>query len=173
MSDFFKAVWDVLKRIGLGIGRTAKKTVGAIRFKMKEMDSISRRRETISELGEKVYGLYGAGVQLPEEVQPLVSEIRSLDEGLDMLRNERAATKAAAAEAVAEEKAARKEARAEAKAARAEAQAAEKAAAEAVAAAPAEEAAPVSSATEVPAMEATEAVEIEAEDEDASVPTIM
>ncbi|MGN0794144.1 MAG: hypothetical protein ACI4MG_06665 [Aristaeellaceae bacterium] len=171
-----------MKRIGQGIGRTAKKAVGAIRFKMKEMDSISRRRETISELGEKVYGLYGAGVQLPEEVQPLVSEIRSLDEGLDMLRNERAATKAAAAVAVAEEKAARKQARAEAKAARAEAKAAEKAAAEAkaaekeaeaAAAAPAEEAAPVSSTTEVPAMEATEAVEIEPEAEDAPVPTIM
>ena len=160
MANFADAFKKFLADSAKAVNKAATNVAGATRYKMSEMDGISRRKEAIAELGEKVYGLFTAGVELPEEIIPLVNEIRALDEELDNLRSERAATKAAAAEERAAEKVARAEERAAAKAARA----AEKAAAaeaKAAAAAAAEEA-----ATE------TVAAEEEATDVESSVPVI-
>lgn len=135
MANFADTLKDILKDGAKAVSKAAKSVAGATRYKMNEMDNISRRREAISELGEKVFSLYEAGVELPEEIVPLVNEIRALDEGLDTLRSDRATEKANAAEANAAEKAARAQARAEAKAAAKAAKAAAKAEAEAAAAA--------------------------------------
>lgn len=129
MADFATTLKNMLSSGMKAVNKAATSVAGATRYKMSEMDSISRRREAVSELGEKVYGLYEAGVELPEELLPLLNEIRALDEGLDSLRSDRAAYKAAAAEEKAAEKVARAEAKAAEKAARAEAKAAAEAAA--------------------------------------------
>lgn len=139
MADFATTLKNVLSDGIKAVSKAAVSVAGATRYKMNELDSVSHRREAVNELGEKVYGLYQAGIQLPEEVLPLINEIRAIDEGLDALRSNRAAEKAAAAEEKAAAKVARAEERAAAKAAAAEAKAAEKAAA----AAPVEEEAPV------------------------------
>ena len=136
MADFATTLKNMLNDGAKFVSKAAAGVASATRYKMNELDNVSHRREAISELGEKVYGLYQAGVELPEEVLPLVNEIRAIDEGLDTMRSNRAAEKAAAAEAKAAEKVARAEERAAAKAAAAEAKAAaEAAAAEAAAAA--------------------------------------
>jgi len=145
MANFAETLKGILTEGMKAVNVAAKGVANATRYKMSEMDSVSRRREAISELGEKVYGLFVAGVELPEEVLPLVNEIRALDESLDSLRSEHAAQKAAAAETAAAEKAARAQVRAEAKAAAKAAKAA---------------AAPVALTEEAPVLE----VEAEAEE---------
>ncbi len=145
MADIntFKKLWNDGVRT---VKKAATSLVGATRYKMDEMGSVSRRRELIADLGEKVYGLAQTGAVLPEDIAPLVKEIQELESGLAELRSDRVAAKAAAAEAAAADKAARAADRAAAKAAAAEAKAAAKAAAEAAAAmeaAAAAEAAPV------------------------------
>lgn len=177
MANFAETLKEILADGAKVVSRTAKGIASATRYKMSEMDSISRRREAISELGEKVFGLYEAGVELPEEIVPLVNEIRALNEGLDVLRNDRAAEKAAAHEAAAAEKAARAQVRAEAKAA---AKAAKASAAEAAAEVEAEveEEAPViefeteideglTYTGEAPSMEVAE------EEDEEDIPTMM
>ncbi len=117
------------------VNKAASGLASATRYKMDEMGGVSRRRELIAELGEKVYVLSQTGVELPEEVAPMIKEITDLEANLAELRSDHAAAKAAAAEAAAADKAARAAERAEAKAAAAEAKAAAKAEAEAAAAA--------------------------------------
>ncbi len=168
MANFAETLKGILTEGVKAINVAAKGVAGATRYKMSEMDSVSRRREAISELGEKVYGLFVAGVELPDEVLPLVNEIRALDESLDSLRSEHAAQKAAAAEAAAAEKAARAQVRAEAKAA---AKAAKAAASVESSAAVTEEApvldveteaeAPLTYTGEAPTLEVEEAAETE------------
>lgn len=155
MADFATTLKNVLNDGVKFVSKAAAGVASATRYKMNELDNVSHRREAISELGEKVYGLYQAGVELPEEVLPLVNEIRAIDEGLDTMRSNRAAEKAAAAEEKAAAKVARAEERAAAKAAAAEAKAAAEAAAAAVEPAVVE-AAP---AEEVPTIEYTPEVE--------------
>lgn len=164
------------------VNRAATGMADATRYKLTELDSVSRRREAISELGEQVYALFQAGVEMPEEALPLLTELRALEEGLETMRTERAEKKAADKQRVAEEDAARREQRAADKQARAAARQAEKearaaAAAEAAAAQAAaeaqaimdEEAAVVEAAaaqdieTEPVAQEAAPVVEVEAE----------
>lgn len=118
MADFAETLKSILNRSMEAVSKAATNVASATRYKMSEMDNISRRREAISELGEKVYGLFQTGVELPEEILPLANEIRALDESMDALRSDRAAAKAAAAEEAAAAKAARAEAKAAAKAAR-------------------------------------------------------
>lgn len=141
MTDFVTTLKDILTRGVNAVSKAANGVVDATKFKMNEMDNASRRREAISELGEKVYGLYQTGIDVPEEIVPLVNEIRSLDETMDAMRSDRAAAKAAAAEQAAADKVAREQARAEARAAAKEAKEAAAAAKAAAAAAAAEAAA--------------------------------
>jgi len=127
MADFAATLKEVFNRSVKAVNKAANGVASATRYKMNEMDGVSRRREAVSELGEKVYGLFQAGIELPEEIVPLVNEIRALDDSLDTLRSDRAAAKEAAAAEAAAVKAARKQERAEAKEA---AKAAKEAAAE-------------------------------------------
>ncbi len=170
ISKSLKLFWDrsvkTVKKAGTSI-------VGATRYKMDEMSSVSRRRELITELGEKAYGLSLAGTAMPEDLAPLLKEIEELESGLAELRSDRAAVKAAAAEAAAADKAAYAEERAAAKAAAAEARAAAKAAkaeAEALARAEAEAAAAAAeAAVEAVEEDAAPVLEVEAEAEEGPV----
>lgn len=175
-TDTLKNLWSDGVRV---VNKAATSVANATRYKMTEMDSVSRRREAISELGEKAYSLAQAGVVLPEELMPLVNEILALDEGLTTLHNDRDAAKAAAKEQAAVEKAARAEERAAQKAARAEERAALKTArAEAKAAQMAAQAAaanpvieiepaadtPIEFTGEAPSLEVAEEIVVEAEE---------
>ena len=111
MADFATTMKKFFAGSAKLMGRAASGVASATRFKMSEMDNISRRREAISELGEKVFSLFEAGVELPEEIVPLANEIRALNEGLDTLRADRVAEKAAAKEQRAQERAAAKAAK--------------------------------------------------------------
>lgn len=117
MADFketLKGIWDEGVKF---VNSAAKRVAGATRYKLDELDNVSRRREAISELGEKVYELYQAGVAMPEEVLPLLDEMRALDENLDKMRNDHAEQKKANAEQRAQERADAKTRRAEERAA--------------------------------------------------------
>lgn len=120
-----KNFWSDSVRV---VNKAATGVASATRYKMDEMGSMSRRRELVKDLGEKVVSLAQSGVEFPDEIAVMLKEIQDLENGLAELRSDRAAAKAAAAETAAAEKAERSAARAEAKAMAAEAKAAAKAA---------------------------------------------
>lgn len=145
MSEITETLKGILADGIRMVNRAATGVASATTYKLTELDSISRRREAIAELGEKVYAMFQAGVEMPEEALPLLTELRALEEGLEALRSGHVEQKAADKQRNAEEDAARKEERATQKAARIAARQAEKEAraaaeAEAVAAKAAEEA---------------------------------
>lgn len=111
MSKFTNVVKGVVGTSVKLVNRAATSVADATRFKLSEMDAISRRREAITELGEKVYGLFQNGAELPEELLPLANELRALEEGLETLRANRNEQKAAAAQKRADERAAKKAAK--------------------------------------------------------------
>ena len=116
MADFAAALKDRAVRFAKLIGRTAKKTTQAAKYKMDELSNISKHRDLIRELGEKTYELSCSGQQLPAEIAQIVEQITALDADLSTLRADYALKKAEAAEAQAAEKAARAAEKAAAKA---------------------------------------------------------
>ena len=123
MSDFAETLKGIFSSGIKAVNHAASVVAEATTYKLNEMDNIARRREAISELGEKIYGMYQAGVELPEDALPLLSELSALDEGLSTIRSEHAAKKEADAQQRAADRAARKEERAAAKLAHEEAMA--------------------------------------------------
>lgn len=154
MADFLNTMKDIMTRSVRFVSRTATKVADATTYKLGELDNTSRRREAISELGEKIYSMFAAGVEMPEEAMPLLTELRELEEGMENMRTERAEKKEAAAKVLEEERAAREAAR-EAAAAERERLAAERA--EARARAEAERAAAAAAAAAATEPVATEA----------------
>lgn len=130
MADFKETLMGLWNESVKAVNSAAKTVAGATRYKMDELDAVSRRREAITELGEKVYELYQAGVTMPDEVQTLLAEMRALDENLDQMRADHAEQKRISAEQRAQERAEAKQRRAEAKQAHKEADVAEEAEAE-------------------------------------------
>lgn len=118
MADFKQTLMGIWNEGVKAVNDIANGVAGATRYKMDELDNVSRRREAITELGEKVYELYQAGVTMPDEVLPLLGEMRALDENLEKMRADHAEQKRASAEQRAQERADAKQRRAEAKAAR-------------------------------------------------------
>ena len=119
MSEFSAKLKDVFEDGIRIVNEAATAVANSTRYKLDELDRISRRREAIGELGEKVYALYCAGAEMPEEALPLLTELASLEEGLQNLRTEYAEQKLADKQRKQEDAAARKEQRAAEKAARA------------------------------------------------------
>ncbi|MBR3763111.1 MAG: hypothetical protein IKK57_00995 [Clostridia bacterium] len=119
MSDFTMKLKDILTDGLRAVSKAAGNVAGATRYKLDELDRVSRRREAIGELGEKVYEMFQAGVEMPEDALPLLNELAALEEGLQTMRAEHAEQKAANKQKKQEDAAARKEQRAAEKAARA------------------------------------------------------
>lgn len=117
MADFKETLKGIWTKSVKFVSNAAKTVAGATRYKLDELDNVSRHREAITELGEKVYELYQAGVTMPDEVLPLLSEMRALDENLDKMRADHAEQKKASAEQRAQERADAKQKRAEDRAA--------------------------------------------------------
>lgn len=90
----FKGIW--LKGME-AIGDTATKIASNTRYKVNEMNMVNRRREILSDFGEKAYGLWQKGEQFPAELDALLSELSRLDASLEEIRAEKAAKAAAAA----------------------------------------------------------------------------
>ena len=84
----FKGIW--LKGME-AIGDTATKIASNTRYKVNEMNMINRRREILSDFGEKAYGLWQKGEQFPAELDALLKELSQLDAALDEIRAEKAA----------------------------------------------------------------------------------
>ncbi len=132
MSKFTDTFKDVVNGGIKLINRAATSVADSTRFNLNKMENTKQQRETMNELGAKVYELFKAGVELPEDLLPLLNELRALEEGLVTMVDERTAQLDAAKEQRETERAARAEERAAAKAAREEARAAAQAAAAAV-----------------------------------------
>lgn len=90
----FKGIW--MKGME-AIGDTATKIASNTRYKVNEMNMVNRRREILSDFGEKAYGLWKQGEQFPAELDALLKELSQLDAALDEIRAEKAAKAAAAA----------------------------------------------------------------------------
>lgn len=117
MADFSTTMKNVVSVSVKFIVNTAKTAAKAIKFKMDEMSNLSKRRDLIGQLGDKVFELSNKGVQLPDEIIEIVGNIVQLDGELAIMRARRAADKVAAAEQHAAEKAARATEKAAAKSA--------------------------------------------------------
>ena len=89
----FKGIW--MKGME-AIGDTATKIASNTRYKVNEMNMVNRRREILSDFGEKAYGLWQKGEQFPAELDALLGELSRLDASLDDIRAEKAAKAAAA-----------------------------------------------------------------------------
>lgn len=124
MSEITEALRGILTDGIRLLNNAATSVADSTRYKLNELDNMSRRREAMGELGQKVYDMFLAGVEMPEESLALLTELRALDDGLQTLRTEHAEQKQVRKQKLQEENAARKEQRAAAKAARAEAKAA-------------------------------------------------
>lgn len=137
MANFMDSVKEIFTTSKNAVVRTFNRAKKASSYKLNEMDVTARRRDAISELGEKVYSLAQAEVALPEELVELIDVIRAMDDGLVNARKEHEEWKKTTAEQVEAEKAQleeqrkiravelekkRAEARAQAEARRAEAQ---------------------------------------------------
>lgn len=175
MSDFFNVVKDSLIVVkdclihcAKSVAAFAKKLVKDVKFKTGEWSNLSKRRDLISELGERVYSLSRNGIALPEAVDVLIEQLNTIDRNLDDLREGHAAETTAFAEKRAAEKVAR--------AAEKTARAANKAAAKAAAAEQKdadflESIQPEADAPQAPAMEMPEE-EAGKESSDSEVPTL-
>lgn len=107
MANFGHTLKNVLTRSAKFVGSTASRLAKATKFKTNELTELSKRRDLVNVLGEKVYDLSHNGLVLPEEAAALVHQIAALDNELAVLRADHAAQKAADAQQRAAEKAAR------------------------------------------------------------------
>lgn len=89
----FKGIW--MKGME-AIGDTATKIASNTKYKVNEMNMVNRRREILSDFGEKAYALWQKGEQFPAELDALLGELRQLDAALGEIRAEKAAKAAAA-----------------------------------------------------------------------------
>lgn len=114
MSDFLNIVKDCLivsknflVHCAKSVAAFAKKLAKDVKFKTGEWSNLSKRRDLVSELGERVYSLSRNGIALPEAVDVLIEQLNSIDKTLDDLREGHAAETTAFAEKRAAEKVAR------------------------------------------------------------------
>lgn len=107
MADFSTTLKNVFSKSVKFVGKTAKSAAKSTKYKLDELSNLSKRRDLISELGNKVYELAQAGLVLPAEAAEIAKQITMLDGDLAVMRADHAAEKAAAAEQHAAEKAAR------------------------------------------------------------------
>lgn len=105
MANFMDSVKEFFTTSKNAVVRTFSRAKKASSYKLNEMDVTARRRDAISELGEKVYSLAQAEVALPEELAELIGEIRAMDDGLENARKEHEEWKKNTAEQVEAEKA--------------------------------------------------------------------
>ena len=88
----FKGIW--MKGME-AIGDTATKIASNTRYKVNEMNMVNRRREILSDFGEKAYALWQQGEQFPADLDALLRELSQLDVSLNEIRAEKAAKAAA------------------------------------------------------------------------------
>ncbi len=111
MADIGKTVKSLWTQSVKAVNKAANNLAASTRMKVDEMSSVNRRRDLITEMGEKLYQQWCAGDPAPECFAAQLEEIRAIDERLEEMRAEREA-KATAAAAATEEAA--QEAQAEA-----------------------------------------------------------
>lgn len=91
MSDKLMGMKKVWVRGMEAIGNAAAGIANGTKTKVNEINMVSRRSELFSDLSRKAYELWQKGVELPEELTVLLSELDELDEKLAQLRASRVA----------------------------------------------------------------------------------
>lgn len=107
MADFADNMKTVLNKSVKYIGRMFNTAASETKYKANEISIKNKRRELVTELGLKILEIAGNGFELPQDAAEIVSKINKLDNDMNILQNDHAAKKAAAAEQQAMEKAAR------------------------------------------------------------------
>jgi len=106
MSDIWYSVKNFSLHAAKGIARATKSVVRSIRFKFDQISTNKKQRKLIKSLGEKVFELSAAGVELPTEAAEIVNQINQLNEHAATAKDAYVAEKAAVAEQAAADKAA-------------------------------------------------------------------
>ena len=89
MADIRSAVKNLWMKGMEAVGNTASNIASNTRFKVDEMNLLNRRKEILSDFGEKAYALWQKGESFPEELKILLAELEELDEKLNDMRAER------------------------------------------------------------------------------------
>lgn len=94
MLEIFHSIKNFFVDSTRAVGQAVSGVVDSARYKLDELDNRARRRDAVAELGEKVFGMYQAGVEMPADAEPLLSELRGLEEGLQSMKTELAEKRA-------------------------------------------------------------------------------
>lgn len=89
MSRYQKKLKDMLIKGMQAVGDTASNIASNTKFKVSEMTLVNRRREILSDFGQKSYALWQKGEKFPEELENELKELAEVDEQLNALRAER------------------------------------------------------------------------------------
>ena len=91
MADFSTTLKNVFSKSVKFVGKTAKSAAKSTKYKLDELSNLSKRRDLISELGNKVFELAQAGLVLPAEAAEIAKQITMLDGDLAVMRADHAA----------------------------------------------------------------------------------
>ena len=86
MADIGKTLKGVLIKGMEAIGSAANNIASNTKYKMDEMNIITRRREILGDFGAKAYELWQKGIRFPEELESQLQELSELDVRLNELR---------------------------------------------------------------------------------------
>lgn len=86
LADLGKTFKGVLIKGMEAIGSAANNIASNTKYKMDEMNIITRRREILGDFGAKAYELWQKGIRFPEELESQLQELSELDVRLNELR---------------------------------------------------------------------------------------
>ena len=92
MIDIGKNIKDIWMKGMEAVGRRASDIASNTKYKVDEMNIVSRRAEIMKDFGMRAYALWQKGEKFPEELAAQLKELSELDEKLNDMRAERYAS---------------------------------------------------------------------------------
>lgn len=92
MIDIGKNIKDIWMKGMEAVGRRASDIASNTKYKVDEMNMVSRRAEIMKDFGMRAYALWQKGEKFPEELAAQLKELSELDEKLNDMRAERYAS---------------------------------------------------------------------------------
>ena len=92
MIDIGKNIKGIWMKGMEAVGRRASDIASNTKYKVDEMNMVSRRAEIMKEFGTRAYALWQKGEHFPEELEAQLKELSELDEKLNDMRAERYAS---------------------------------------------------------------------------------
>ena len=89
MADFGQNLKNIWMKSMETIGNTASSIASNTRFKVDEMNLVTKRSEILKDFGAKAYALWQKGEHFPEELEKELKQLGKLDDQLNDLRAER------------------------------------------------------------------------------------